>query len=288
MHPAEVTALAGRLGISPTGVPTPVTPGLSGNELWRLSTADGDRVLRVFPPGTPIELADREVAAHRSAAEHGLRTPRVIGTAEVASRPALAMDWVEGVSVADALWSGEDSERLGARCGAELARLHQVVDVPPIIAGRDWIDWAGPHADELRPRLRLIGSDYRLLHLDFHPENLIIGADAPDQLWVFDWANVRVGPPVADLARTLSIMDLVAEAVPGLTDHQRRNANRFRGGLLSGYAAAGGDVDVPPLIMAWAYAVQLVDLAASWVPHWYFDRLRARYRGLVPSDGQPG
>jgi aminoglycoside phosphotransferase (APT) family kinase protein len=37
-------------------------------------------------------------------------------------------------------------------------------------------------------------------HFDFHPENVLVG---PDGWVVIDWLTVAVGPPAADLARTL-------------------------------------------------------------------------------------
>lgn len=281
MQPTEVADAARRLGIVPTGTASPIKPGLGGNELWRIAADDGDQVLRFFPPGAPSEIAEREAAAHNLASAHGVPTPRVTGLDRIGDRSMLAMDWIEGETVATALLAGRDPETLGRSSGELLARLHRIDAAPEVISNRNWIDWAGPRADRLRPLLAG-SSTLRLLHLDAHPENLIMGpADSGGRLWVLDWANVRIGPPAADLARTLSIIDLVHDALPGITEQQRRTLMIFRDALLVGYSAAGGDPEVPQLIMAWAQAVQLVDLVDSWVPEWYFDRLREGYREAV-------
>ena len=36
-----------------------------------------------------------------------------------------------------------------------------------------------------------------MLHLDFHPDNIMLTADGP---MVFDWPNAALGPPAADVA----------------------------------------------------------------------------------------
>src|SRR5436853_495789 len=45
-----------------------------------------------------------------------------------------------------------------------------------------------------------------LLHLDFHPLNVLV--DGRRVTAVIDWANARAGDPRADLARTLTILRL--------------------------------------------------------------------------------
>jgi aminoglycoside phosphotransferase (APT) family kinase protein len=189
------------------------------------------------------------------------------------------MEWVDGVGLAQALQSGDHSAAdLGRRCGLLLGRLHQVPPVTdPIVTHRSWIAWAGDFADALAPMLD--DHDHRLLHLDFHPENLIITDDA-GSLCLLDWANVRLGPPAADLARTLSILELIA-IVPGLESRAPKLIMDFRTALLTGYTEAGGEIAVPAPMLAWAYAVQVHDLAGSWVPTSYLDQLRTKINNLL-------
>lgn len=274
VEPSDVVRLAASLGLTATAAPTALTAGLGGNDLWRVKTAAGDVVLRIFPAG-PTGPADREAAAHRFAGRHGLLVPPVLAAGSTGDRPVLALGWVGGESVGTVLRRADTAAAdLGRSCGATLARLHAIGEQPPDLVGeRPWIAWGGELPADLEARLgRFTGG--RLLHLDFHPENLILTPGGGPA--VLDWANVRIGPPQADLARTVSILELVRDAVPGLDDRSRVAVDVFTAELIAGYAAAGGDAEMPPPIRAWAYAVQIRDLAGSWVPGWYFERLRRR------------
>ncbi|SDS45682.1 phosphotransferase family protein [Microlunatus soli] len=294
MEAAQVTGHARRLGIGDVGRPVPLKPGLGGNELWRLRrdrSGAGDLVLRLFPVGADDALADRESAAHAVAAAHGVPTPRIVGQDRLDDRPVLAMEWVRGPLVSEALWTGSDPERLGRRCGELLATLHRITaaevdrtlriaNLPNVLVERDWIDWSGPRAADLRPVLAGL-DDHRLLHLDFHPENLVL---AGDDIVVLDWANTRLGPASADLARTASIIDLIRDGGhPDIGAAQQIAMITFGDGLVAGYAAAAAEPQVPAVVRAWAAAVQLVDLTASWVTPAYQDRLRQRYLNALPN-----
>lgn len=283
---SQVQRIAEQLGLRCDGEPIPVRSGLGGTELWRLPFRGADVLVRLFPTGAPLMLAEREAAVHTVASANGVATPAVLACDRVEDRPVLVMEWVDGSPISQRLVAGDDGESLGRRCGAVLADLHRIdLDTTPeldrVLHGRSWIDWAGPRADELR---RLSASDSgsdggadRLLHLDFHPENLMLTDGA---VVVLDWANTRVGPPAAELARALSIVELVHDH-PGMGDRQRAAVDAFGSGLLSGYAEAGGETHIPELVRAWAAAVQLVDLTADWVPAAYRDRLAERYRAIV-------
>lgn len=284
--PISATArqLADRLGMVDVDEASELKPGLGGTELWRLHRRSGDLVLRAFAADHPFELAAREAAAHESARAAGVSAPAVVACDQVDGRPVLVIEWVEGDLLSDLLWRGEPADDLGRRCAAVLARLHRISSAPPVITDRGWLDWAGDRADELRPLLTGHRGD-SLLHLDFHPQNLIM--DRAGVITVLDWANVRLGPPAADLARTDSILDLITAAVPGVTDENRAVIESFRAGFFAGYADVTGDAAVPDPLAAWAAAVQIDDLAGSWVPEAYFDHLRHRYRELITRAAGP-
>ena len=48
-----------------------------------------------------------------------------------------------------------------------------------------------------------LGEGEALLHLDLHPENVLLGTNGP---WVIDWANAARGPAAADVAMTFVIL----------------------------------------------------------------------------------
>lgn len=279
--PADLVA---RLGISGVTEVSTLRAGLGGNDLFHLSRPDGDLVIRAFPPGAPPELAEREQQAHSYARDHGIAVPAVFGCRRLDGRSYLVMDYAPGQRVADAVWGGVDPDDLGRRSGAALAGLHAITEQPPaLIAGRSWLDWPGP-SPELRPLLEPYDTGQVTLHLDFHPENLII---SEGRIIVLDWANCVVGPPAADLARTCAILELILVAVPALAETGRRAVERYREGFLTGYREAGGDPTIPDPVRAWAYAGQRRDMAGSWVPPWYLDRLRDRSRELLGVQNMP-
>ena len=108
--------------------------------------------------------------------ERGFPVPRV----ERAEGPDIVMERVDGPSMlADAArrpWTM-------AAHAATLARLHQQLHA---ITAPSWLD-------------RPFGGGDALIHLDLHPDNVLLGADGPV---VIDWPNAAAGPAAADVAHT--------------------------------------------------------------------------------------
>jgi aminoglycoside phosphotransferase (APT) family kinase protein len=124
----------------------------------------GGRVLRRFKAGGNPQ---REALVMRHAATQGFLVPAVL---EV--RPdALVLEYVEGPTMLEAPGPIED----GAALLASLHRELHKIDAPPNLG-------AG-----------------RLLHMDFHPGNVILSPRGPV---VIDWAIARAGEPVLDVAMT--------------------------------------------------------------------------------------
>jgi aminoglycoside phosphotransferase (APT) family kinase protein len=130
------------------------------------------RVLRRFKAGGDPQ---REALVMRHAAAHGYPAPRVL---EVTS-DALVLERVEGPTMLADLrrrpW------RL-PRHASLLAELHQ-----------------GLHEIIAPPGLPEAGEGDRLLHLDLHPDNVLLSPTGPV---VIDWTNVRRGDPALDVALT--------------------------------------------------------------------------------------
>jgi aminoglycoside phosphotransferase (APT) family kinase protein len=134
------------------------------SEIYALG--DG-HVLRRFKVGGDPE---REATVMEHARRHGFPVPAVVDV----RRDGLVLEQIDGRAMAD------DLRRL-SRWPAHaklLASLHErlhAIDAPTPLG------------------------DGTLLHMDFHPANVLIDARGA---WVIDWTNARAGAPALDVAMT--------------------------------------------------------------------------------------
>ena len=96
-----------------------------------------------------------------------------------------------------------------------------------------------------------------VLHLDYHFLNVL--CDGSSVIAVLDWENVRRGCPLADVARTLSILS-VDPALSKLPAQSRAVLRRFRRAYQKGYSEAGGDLQGLEPFLAWAGQFMQTDL----------------------------
>jgi aminoglycoside phosphotransferase (APT) family kinase protein len=232
-------------------------------QLWRFE-ANGTYVLRLFRR-EQAEVAAKEAAVMRLLRRRGYPVPHVHLLGAWRQRPALVMDWVEGETFSAALEANpRQAGVLGERFGRNQARLHALrptaSELPEELRASDrrWIAWSHPDETALRDALRALPpKPPALLHLDYHPMNALI--DRGRVTAVLDWANVQLGDPRADLARTESI--LVLTPLRGATGGAVRN--RFVAGWRRGYEGLLGSMGDLSLFRAWAGSAMLADL----LPH---------------------
>jgi tRNA A-37 threonylcarbamoyl transferase component Bud32 len=138
------------------------------------------RVLRRFrASGDP----EREALVMGHAHRHGYPVPRVLGV----SPDALVLDRIEGPTMLDELRRRPWTLRPHASLLAQFhERLHEI---------------AAPSS------LAAVSAGDRLLHLDLHPDNVILSRGGP---FVIDWTNARRGDPALDVALTWVIGRQVA------------------------------------------------------------------------------
>ncbi len=159
---------------TPDAAPVPVPGALIGHG------RDGD--IREFGPGRVIRTThdgrdlSREKAVMEWAAQHGYPVPRVY---EYDDPTAIVMDRLEGPSMLEDLGAHPWRSRRHARLLGRLHRQLADIDAP------DFLDQVAP--------------GHSLLHLDFHPENVILTSEGPR---VIDWANAAAGPGDLDAAFT--------------------------------------------------------------------------------------
>ncbi len=96
--------------------------------------------------------------------------------------------------------------RLGKQFGRWHAAIHRVP--APAALRANWIAWAGPLEPGFAAQLERLSKARapRLLHLDYHPLNVLVHAGRVSA--VLDWANAHAGDPRADFARTVTILRL--------------------------------------------------------------------------------
>ncbi len=270
-------------------------PGGWDTSIWRVERAGEAYALRVFSAGEE-ETCRREVEVMRAAAAGGIPVPTVHAEGLWRDRAAMLLSWCPGRPVRHQ--AGAPPGRiwgLGAAFGRMQARIHSL-PAPAILCRseeRDWIDWAGPEEERLKERLRAVaGSARQLLHLDYHPMNVM--AHGTTITGVLDWTNARAGDPRADLARTFTILR-VAPVPPGRRALQLRMARwllslGWRRGYRQSTERVSGTGGISPdedraLFYAWAGAAMARDLAPKigrpgvWLQARHLDRIR-RWAGF--------
>jgi aminoglycoside phosphotransferase (APT) family kinase protein len=199
-------AILAELGVTDVTRVTPVSGGWD-TSLYRVELARSAYALRVFRPEQST-TCQREASVMRTLAAAGLPVPDIRAEGTARGRPALLIDWCAGRTVLAEVratpwrvWS------LGAQMGNTLARIHsfQVSDA----LADSLPDWT-PRVEDALPSLVVEAVSQKrrraVLHLDFHPLNVM--CDGGRISGVLDWANVRIGDPRVDLARTVTLLRL--------------------------------------------------------------------------------
>jgi len=254
---APTSEVLERLGVSADATAQPAAGGASASA-WRVAGGGETFMLR----RSSSRLAPGRLAAMDAARRAGLPTPALLARAAWDGAEALLLSWLPGTPMFDRLASEPAAAgRLGAIMGEAQRRLH-AIKAPSAL----------PAALEDRSHPFVAGSDAadlpdgdRLLHLDWHPSNLLV--DERDQLsGIIDWDNARRGHPLLDLARTESILR-VDPALASLPLAIRDRLADFLEAWADGYGPDARAITRPA--RRWAGRVMLADLAPRYAdaPH---------------------
>jgi Ser/Thr protein kinase RdoA (MazF antagonist) len=219
--------------------------------------------------------------------------PDVIRRGLWENRPVLLLSWIDGQPLARALrehpakiWT------LGTVFGRTQAAIHRL-DPPAHFDPTAWIEWAGDEP-ELKARLYDLPSrQTRLIHLDFHPLNVMADGVRFAQIsGVLDWANAGAGDSRADFARTYTILRVEPYSPNGDSPLMALVRRALERTWRRGYTQAGGTLDEMALFYAWAGTVMLRDLSprigkpGHWLQDRHLDGVRAwtaKWKSLVIS-----
>ena len=187
-----------------SAVPRQIGPLLAAGRDADVYALDQHRVLRRYRNGVGVA---EEAAVMRHLRAHGYPVPEV----HLAEGTDLVLERLRGPTMRAALLGGELAPGAGGELLAALhSRLHTV---PPRRQG---------------------GPDSRMLHLDLHPDNIMLEPRGPV---VIDWRDAAEGP--ADLDLALSALILAEAAVGSHLPAVYRPAAREL--LATFLAGAGGD-----------------------------------------------
>lgn len=254
--------------------------------LWRFTTPDArEHSLRVYELPRVRDIAWRERVALDACADAGLPAPRIETAGEFEGLPALVMSWCPGKPLLSAIESRPWlTWRLGRLFGNAQARVHAVAPPGELLANApgDWAARAGERHIALSEHvLSLRPSTSSLIHMDFHPLNLIVEGNT--LTGIIDWSGAAAGDRRADLARTVATL-IAAPIPPGplspLLNVARKLIIRA---WRSGYEEMAGPMPDYRPFLAWAGAT-LLDEIESLIGRpgvWGSEKDVERFRGLV-------
>lgn len=199
---------------------------------------------------------------------HGVPVPAVFAHSTEYPRPLMLLAWVEDATMLDAmLRAPKRTTTFGRSLGATQARIHQI-SMPD--APSPWPEtlrrWLGPDEETLIRRLiELSNPPHHLLHLDYHPLNVLVNQQA-NVTAVLDWTNHAPGDPRFDAARTALMLDLAPLPADLKTTPFAAQREALTAAWRDGYASVNGPLDLPAEFYAAAAVMMLRDLTAKTGP----------------------
>ena len=177
-----------------------------------------DQVLKLYRPGFPTTDAEYEYRKALASQETGFAVPAVGEMVTVDGRAGITYQRVEGVTMLQVLqiapWKVLPLTRQLAALHADMHQrsASNLPSAQEVIAHK--INNAPPLDQRTKTTiieyLGQLPKDDKLLHGDFHPDNILLTSNGPV---IIDWIDATMGNPLADVART-SLLARVANSPP--------------------------------------------------------------------------
>ncbi|MBQ9343898.1 MAG: phosphotransferase [Kiritimatiellae bacterium] len=168
---------------------------------------DNGTLLKIFGPSYKVSAILNEAMNEARAAETGLPVAKVLEVLKVGDRWCIRREWIEGETLADVMENDrkhlakylkqfvaiqcEIFSKTSERMGNLADKLDKQISASPLPKETRY---------DLHMKLQSFPRGKALCHGDFNPTNVII---TPKGDWrVIDWSHVRLGDPLADVART--------------------------------------------------------------------------------------
>lgn len=215
--------------------------------VWRVNTEHGHSFALRGLPKERLRQYETESEILTLAFHHGIPTPKVHMVTSVDSYAIMLMDWINGCTLFQALANKpQNTEKIGYAFGKTQASIH-------CIQARDskFGTWISPKTKDEEDIFEKIAQDTQvshngLIHLDFHPLNVL--TDGEKITGVIDWVNASYGDYRFDIARTQSILTMVA--AQGLFDSS--TVKKFEEAWINGYERLGPNIQHLDLFNQWA------------------------------------
>ena len=249
-EPERLAAALAAVGLPADTVVAAVEGGAS-RTAYRVELRDGPAVLRLSDSES---VTDGRVAAMKAARGGGLPAPEVLSRGVAGRDHVTLLSWIDGASVAASIRAApHDARKLGRIAGRAQRQLHALAAPPEVLP----VDALVRAALSGGPASPTSGGEARLLHLDWHPSNLLVNSEG-ELAGVIDWDNAAAGSPMLDVARTYSLLSIDPN-LAALSPRNRAVLDAFRDGWAEGY---GIDLaEVGSEYRAWAGRLMLADLA---------------------------
>jgi len=184
-------------------------------------------VIKLYKEWVPREDALREFEVGRQAYALGIRTPRPIEWVERDGRIGIVFEKAAGPTILQLLLAGgSDEDVLIDRFAMLHAELHRHTVPADAIQGlpaqKQTLDaqirtasfLSESEKDRIRDMLTQLPAGDRICHGDYHPDNVLLGAEP----CLIDWMAGSIGDPAGDAARTVLLLRFgtVPEEMPQL------------------------------------------------------------------------
>lgn len=168
-------------------------------------------ILKLFYEWVPQSWIQREVQVGKSLAHSSLRTPSLLDVVLVDGRTGIILERVDGPSMLALLPVKPWLIIKMAHVFADLhSSMHDILatDLPPLRLHLDSAilkNEALPShiKDHALQVLAELPDGDALCHFDFHPDQVVIAAEGPV---IIDWMTALRGDPMADVARTSTLL----------------------------------------------------------------------------------